>query len=509
MGWGCSAAGKRTIITPVGCAYTPVDKGIAECEAVVVDVNAVLRKKLVYPGAGPERVPMGVMRQFVKTLCDDTYAHAKTFVFCFDSPHLVPEERHVFYATKRYAPDKKTRALKKGETRAADGKIYKDCDLPAPDTDVYGITPTQVPAGSSGSLVWSRLWNNAKTKARLWEVLCVCLEFIVEERLKTSGLPQKFYIDAPNGQRKCFPATDATMSLTKQGWVQWGEADTKCFQYAVCLADTHTNVYIDTIDWDMFIQILPHAIPNVHINIASVLRAGGMSFYSEASVERAKKTQGLVLASKPVRHFEIVRGSTLASVFGTRRERLHAMFWCLCCGGVDYCDGLRAFGCTEAILLKLFQSGAYKHHKFIDEGMDTTTPTLRVVRFRPRAFVQLLCDLMAAETRKRKRDPDVAAFVEELYHILFCVLYYLGFDAHRERGGPIMDDIHRLSLCTSALPATLDPAAFVESICLRETYPVATETLAPYPAASNYLFCASQSCAINEARGSGGSTGFH
>lgn len=498
MGWGCSAAGKRAILGPLSLAYIPADKGLDTCDAVVVDVNAVLRKKLVYPGAGPERVPLGVMRQFLKTLCNETYPRAKTFVFCFDSAHLVPAERHVFYATKRYAPDKPNKPMKSDETRAADGKIYKHGDLPAPDEHVHEITPTHIPPGSSGTLVWSRLWNNPKTKARLWDVIAICLEFLIEERLKTSGFPQTFYIDGPDGTRTCFPSSASTAVLLEQGWKQWGEADTKCFQYAACLAGTHEQVVIDTIDWDMFIQILPHGIPNVHINIASVLRADGQNFYSEAAVERARKQAGLV--GKSVRNFELVRGSALVAEFGSRRQRLHAMFWCLCCGGVDYCEGLRAFGFSESLVVKLLASKAFKAHKFLHEGSNPEAPTQRILKFCPRQFVVHLCALSGV---KRKRAFDLHAFVAELYQILFCMLYYLGFDGARDRGGPVVDELKTLPLLLGepSSATALAPDLFVETMIIKEAHPISASTAQAFPSALEYLFCALQRCAINKAGG--------
>lgn len=498
MGWGCSAAGKRAILGPLTLAYIPTQKGFDTCDAVVVDVNAVLRKKLVYPGGtATERVPLGVMRQFLKTMCEETYPRAKTFVFCFDSAHLVPAERHVFYATKRYAPDTPNKPIKPDETRAADGKVYKQCDAPAPDAHVHEITPTHIPSGSSGTLVWSRLWNNPKTKAQLWDVLAICLEFLIEERLKTSGLPQRFYIDAPNGTRTCFPRGET--ALLAQGWKQWGEADTKCFQYAACLAGTHEQVIIDTIDWDMFIQILPHGIPNVHINIASVLRADGQNFYSEAAVERARKQSGLM--GKSVRSFELVRGSALAAGFGSRRERLHAMFWCLCCGGVDYCEGLRAFGFSESLVLKLLASKAFKAHRFLHEGSNPEAPTQRILKFCPRQFVTHLCAISGV---KRKHTFDLQAFVAELYQILFCMLYYLGFDGARLRGGPVVEELKTVPLLLGDLPSAtaLVPDVFVETIIIKEAHPISASTARAFPSALEYLFCASQRCAINKAGGS-------
>lgn len=84
---------------------------------------------------------------------------------------------------------------------------------------------------ATGSILWSRAFGNPVVKHKLWQTLAFCLAEV------DTGI-----IDGPDG---------IVVNGPTPNW-QWGEADAKAIHWALISTG---KVCIETIDWDMFIQV--------------------------------------------------------------------------------------------------------------------------------------------------------------------------------------------------------------------------------------------------------------
>ena len=263
MGWGCSAPMKRKMLFAASHHNMKDDDESAlqdMFDAVVIDVNACFRN-MIAPGGICQLTPRSAVAIFFKNYVS-RYSNARTIVFAFDSPHLVPEERLTFHKTKRYA--KATRSPEQDtEILAPDGRIYKRGLEPIEDTQVALLTPDHIPGGvwdryvscsmySECRLVLTvmpRFWNSTEGKRRLWDIVQACLQDIIE-----TWAPSKCYIiDSQDGRRMHFPPSFRDPLF--ENIPPYGEGDAKAIMYTLALKNTHDSILICTIDWDMAIQV--------------------------------------------------------------------------------------------------------------------------------------------------------------------------------------------------------------------------------------------------------------
>jgi hypothetical protein len=322
MGWGCSAAQKRTIVYPASMRVPTTQQQSSELfhntKSVVVDMNAIVRK-LIQGNGECTMSPLMAMRVFFKQHVN-VYPNAKVIVFCFDSPSLIPEERISYHKTDRYAPA--TRDAVDGEVLAADGRLYPTACRPIDAASIPALTPLHIPGGS-----WDRFWNSKSGKHRMWEVLTECLEELID----SASTPEAMYIiDKQDGTRSYFPV--AAKAIDHNVGANWGEADAKASHYAFMLKEAYGPVMIATIDWDMALQMMPHDTSDIFVRIGSVFetKITNKVYYSLMSANRAYKTDKSIGA--PVRCHEILDCAALMRKYHTRNHRLEATFWCLAAG---------------------------------------------------------------------------------------------------------------------------------------------------------------------------------
>lgn len=472
MGWGADAKRKRLICGSTRQTIPVEGTAFPKIDGVVIDVNGTLRTHFGYNSTQKTETPRSVMLRFLSHILK-TFPSARTYVFCFDSGHLVPLERKTFYKTRRYAPA--VRAPKDNEV-LIDGKLYKKTDLPLPSKDIERITADHMPESASGSTLWSRVWQNTEGKARLWYVLGLCLVDILQNRTPTiiellNGT-KEFIVDAANGERTFIPLQRDTNL-----WTQWGEADTKCFQWGahLCALYPERTILFETIDWDAYIQVMTHAIPNMVVRIGRVYMYKDTEYYSRQSR----------LGTPKIMH-ETIECQRMYQFYGDREQRLHAMFWCLCCGGVDYCVGLTRYGYNQESIQEWLTSGAFNRYMFLEEGMDTERQ--RHLIFYPRIFLKAL---NAMRVKRRRTAGSLAELSNELHCILFCVCYYLCWDPCRERGGPLRTEGDffpcRLPQCTHTLPY-LAGEHVLERFTLTEAYPATADMLEHTPVFKDWFY---------------------
>lgn len=465
MGWGATAKQKRVICASVRETIPVSPSALSTVDGVVVDVNAILRTRFGYTVKNEKMItPRMIIRQFMTWILE-VFPYAHHFIFCFDSGHLIPQERKSFYATRRYAPT--NRAPRADEVKI-ETQIYKRVDVPLTPEEIETITMDHMPENASGSSLWSRVWNSAEGKTKLWQALAMSLQHYwathqptVLDHLRGGAL--QCIVDMPDGKRVFYPACVDT-----NAWTQWGEADTKCYQWCMwlCAQYPQQTIVFETIDWDAYMQVMVAAIPNLIVHIGKIYKHGELEYYSNGASQKAE--------GKGVPTHELIVCRLLPTEYGGRLQRLHAMFWCLCCGGVDYCRGLGRFGYTETCIQPFLTTQQYAQYEFFEEDNGTLA---RQLHFQPWAFIQALKAI--AIKRVKKNGIDWEDFSNELQNILFCVCYYLGWDPCRERGGPLRPEEPPILSTETKLLSFLDESEVAPQYTLRETHPATAAMMTP------------------------------
>lgn len=307
-----------------------------------------------------------------------------------------------------------------------DGRIYRYEDRPIEDEFVAHLREDHIPGGS-----WDRFWNSKKGKARMWEVIQECIETIVQQ----SWVPRSVYIiDKQDTSKLYLPS--AFEPKDKTFGANWGEADTKSLHYALFLKEEYGPVVIATIDWDMALQVLAHDTSNIHVRIGTVFEDQETQrvFYSVQGVKKALKLGEIT--KEAVRCYELLDCSVLMSTFPTRTHRLEALFWCLAAGGVDYCNGLSSFGINEATCIKLVGGCSDPEYEpmFTEGCIEDESPFLRVVKVNLNQMVKRIISAKFG----RIKNQNIKELNSELQSMLFCLLYFIGFDPKRDRAGPLL-----------------------------------------------------------------------
>jgi len=118
---------------------------------------------------------------------------------------------------------------------------------------------------------------------------------------------------------------------------------------------------------------------------------------------------------------------------------------CLAAGGVDYCSGLASFGLGESKCRDLvFQCTSPTLKPFIREGHEIDgIPTRRHVQIDLTGFMRRCRDIKPS----RVRTTDIHLFNTELQRMIFCLLYFIGYDPLRPRSGPLLSKKFILGSC--------------------------------------------------------------
>jgi len=106
---------------------------------------------------------------------------------------------------------------------------------------------------------------------------------------------------------------------------------------------------------------------------------------------------------------------------------MDAGFTMLCAGGVDYCYGLSKFG--------------FSQKQFMETTLDMQRASAFIYKEEsPRQFCVNLNNILQylkGLNRTRIRTDCIEEFTKELTDIVFCMIYFLGFDPTAQRGGPV------------------------------------------------------------------------
>ena len=379
--------------------------------AVVVDMCSESRRI----GSGPrpesaERLASRICKGLFAVTPVAADGSVSVVVAMFDCKERMHEARGALHAARYRCLSVEAAAAARAKGKVVVGGAAYAADMvPYTAEEVAGF-------GVRTAVVWNRLWSGVG-KDRAWELLydgMVCAHhrhgevgrrFVMWLRDEPYEWP---YVAAEEGD-------DLATVLCAN---THGEGDQRvCEAARLLLTRGVDSVLIKTIDTDMIVQVL--LTPDW----------GG---------EAGGPDGGLCLQLKN----ELVDMAGVCRALGkTPNQRMTAGFWCLACGGVDYCKGLTRFGFSTRVLLGLVAAGTENVVNF-----DGVTGTLTV-------SVRAVVDSLWGVKRRQMKGETVGGFVAELNSIAFCVALFAGASSRREPcGGPVMPDLAIFGGVNPALP---------------------------------------------------------
>lgn len=464
MGYGATPTGKRRLFS----ASRLHIKGAAPVyKTATVDLAAMFRKLVPFDLDADFPPFKAVSVIFFPAI--HQFRSLETVVLCFDSPHLVPEMRKTFHAERRYAKSSKPPGPNERHC-PEDGRNYTIDKYPASAADIEGLTMHSMPKW------WPCYWNSARGKFALWRAI----EASIKEYLLTGrGRPGvRYIIDAQDGSRWEYPAAVVPLAMPA---LKYGEGDMKSIMWATHLQGDDP-VLVMTIDWDVILAVSIYAA-NVHVWIGTVYanKASAPEWYDEDLIKLTRSGgHKLWGPTHTVQLLEIIEMPRLQG--STRAVRLHAVMLALCCGGVDYCYGLKKYGFSEANLIPV----ALRHRnagfpiRWLKSMYNPGDPYRRYLRFDPAAFIRVVGEAW----RPRSCKSTLADLSREILNMLYCLTYFNGFDSQRTPGGPPPPEEIDLFPGMTTIAELLAHDEDFPEVVLVERYPADSATLPHDPAIS-------------------------
>jgi hypothetical protein len=419
MGWGVAKA-QRTALLQKHHLQTP-----EKYDALVIDMCSESRRV----GSGPRaesanRLALRICKPlFAATPVSSDAKGGAIVVAMFDCKERMHEARGDLHK-RRYKPASAS-ALKTAEQSGAlviGGVAYSRGTEPYTREEVDSFT-------ARSPVVWTRLWASAHGKDKSWELL---YEGMIDAHHRLGEEKRQFvmwlrgtpftwpYLVA--GEKDCGLAAKLCDN-------NHGEGDQRVCEAARVLAVFgFRRILIQTIDTDMILQVF--CTPDW----------GGKTGDVRGSLHLKLKN-------------EVVNvGDALTDIGATADARLTAAFWCLACGGVDYCKGLTRFGFTTKELMRMvtLREGDVVHF----------SATCFTIELDVGALMEKLCVM----PRRRVKNREVGDFVSELNAMMFCVALFAGASSKREPcGGPVMPCVDVFPTVCGATP--FDAAFLGDVMC--------------------------------------------
>lgn len=410
MGWGIAKMHRTALL------LTHHLSGRERYDALVVDMCSESRRV----GSGPraesaEKLAGRICKALFAATPVNSGGSGAVVVAMFDCTERMHEARGDLHR-RRYKPS----AAAAAADASAAGMIVVGGVAYAP-----GMTPyTQEEVDSftaSSPVVWTRLWATSYGKERSWELLYAGM---IDAHHRSGDDRRRFVMwlrgepftwpYAAEGERRCGLA-EALCNNTH------GEGDQRVCEAARVLAVFgFKRILVQTIDTDMILQVL--CTPSW----------GGKGGHVRGMLHLKLKNESVNI------------GNVFNEFGASVDERMTAAFWCLACGGVDYCKGLTRFGFTTKELVRMVPLRAGDVVHFGASGFD--------VELDVPALMKVLCGM----PRRKIKNMHVGDFVAELNAMIFCVVLFSGASSQREPcGGPVMPSVR-------VFPAVADSRPFDE-----------------------------------------------
>jgi len=394
MGWKCSQHAKQLAL-PGAFNYVPDKSGQPDviADVAVFDVNAWARARYMVGTNPPVRVANSLVSLALAT-------KAKAITFCWDRQANMLPARDAVHSE-----------------RSSASKI-----APPDDTEMATVTTV-----SMGTVEWNRVLASSKTKAAGYALVVKAIKEAVLRRAPDDVVVTM--IDPAGGDPWVFPAGVESPAASATTKYAYGEADAQVAmtvaEHITRAATSGTNVpktVVFTNDGDMLIQLMGIWPRNVKVVIAKVWATDETVHRTAASA--AKKEPGRTC--KPM--WEVVN---MNATIRPRAEMASKIVWCLLAKGVDYCKGICKFGWKQEDLVSTLAERGRRIVKFTPLGAVVDMAKLRSILAHNRGAGKRL------ETSSR---PGGGAhnLSLEMERVLFCLRYYVWFDAARpHRAGPL------------------------------------------------------------------------
>ena len=362
----------------------PIHTVLKDVGVVIGDLNAMLRSET--SGYGSDMTPRKAIDIFVSRHVKQ-YPNLRFAGFFTDDAKLIPTERQDYLKNVRYAKPPKFQCA---------------------DEDIEYIDADCLPCD------WNSLYNNRKAKSKLFDIMCDLLK----KKLANLDRPVDYMVDDPNS---VVHASDtAPMSEHNHNF---GEADLKVTEAALKLAKRwpDSKIVIKTIDWDCVLTGICLFPPNIWVQFKNVYKRTNGEI--TATLKMITDSKGNKVKEKAEKVPELVHPNSI------RGSCPFSKVFILMVGSkLDYSNGLSRFGFTESKVMKLVTGpNAYTFIRY------EVVSGRRVVTFLINDFIQTL---RMIERYRTIRSDCIEDFINELNNLWFCLLYYLGIDSKRERGGP-------------------------------------------------------------------------
>jgi len=384
MGWGISAALRTDVIAP-GLGYSAT---LPDASVMLVDGPAMTRSGAV--GTRPATA-------IVRAILTAAPASVTEIVVLFDCPAKVPAARAAVHVR-----------------RASAASVM----FTVPQLEAMTIK-------SLGGATWQQLFSTTAGKARAYELLHEALRVeTITAAATVAGAPVRTTITSPATSEVWSHPFDGTRSAMAADIEAHAYGEAEC-QLAMCVRglsarSPDTRAVILTIDTDIYLQ----TALTPAIDASQVVIAAARVWRNDHTVVRLSSAgRKRARAEQLTQMWELVACDALAPI-----ATAGGLFFHLCAGGVDYCNGLGGYGWSQPALVAAV--AAMDAAPFSESATGWSLD------------IAALAAALKPARKTRRREDDVGQLCIELDNIVYCWRYYMWQDARKpDVAGPVVECI--------------------------------------------------------------------
>lgn len=438
MGWGAPKKARHEIVPVQFVTDREMDLaviGYNDIRAQVIDMNAVLRQKTIMIG---KITIEGVIKRFLFPYIY-TLPNLEYVFFCWDNPENHVKERFVYYENERY-PTTEGPARPGYVICETDGREYKEDEQPLTEEEINNMTIDGTPGGS-----WTRAMNSKESKKRTWQLMVKVLKAEMEKRY-----PQIICAYGhQDGTLETIPA-GIDEDMVHKYHDRWGEADQRIMHMALVLSEKYDKVLVSTNDNDMNLQVLSFYTSRIllrQIDYNVIENYEDEQYFSRTVAIKTMTDAGI--DSKVLTSYQFIDCARLMQMYPTWNIRLSVQFMAFAINGVDYCSGLTDYGVPPMTCLNII-AGLRRRTVEPFVTISGTHLTRKITLHVNKLLTAIVRNGYKKASKKNKPIyDDIAAFNVKIQRIMFCVLYFSGFDSGRTPPGPVLATDNLFVTCTT------------------------------------------------------------
>ena len=425
MGWDAPKKARYEIVPVEFVADREEDVNnscLSGVTAQVIDMNAVLRQYSFMVGTVTlATVVHRFIFHYIKTV-----PQLEIVFFCWDNVENHLEERFLFYEKTRYP-------VATGPPRPGyviseeDGREHKENEQPMTEEEIANMHINGPPGGS-----WVRAMKSKKSKQRTWELMAD----VLRDKMGKQYPHILCLFGYQDGTIKTDPV-GIDVDMVHKYHDRWGEADQRILHMALLLKETYAKVLISTNDNDMNLQVLSFDTQNIvirQLDYYTIEHYEDEQYYSKAVAKNAMKVANI--DSTIIRLFQVVDCTKLMQMYPDWNMRLSVQFMAFAINGVDYCQGLGKFGVPPAVCLNIIYG--LRKKKLCPFVTITGQRLTRVITLHVNDYLTAVVknDYKKVTKKNRLIYDDIDAYSTYIQRIMFCLIYFSGFDSGRTPPGP-------------------------------------------------------------------------